>query len=92
MSVAGVLLKSSEHGYHVSNGYHLMDEEIVFPLFVRALSALLEETEGIIIHRDGKGYVVYRADGQLHVIEDDDYLNYQDLNLTWMHDEPVGNA
>jgi len=92
MFVAGVLLKSLEHGYHVSNGYRVMNDEIAFPLFVKALSALLKETEGIVIHHEGKGYIVYCGKEQLHILEDADYLNYSNLTMTWMHDEPVGNA
>jgi hypothetical protein len=69
-----------------------MNDKLAFSLFVQALGSVLKETEGIIIHHDGCGYIVFNEDGQIHILEDDSYLNYNDRTLTWMHDEPVGNA
>ena len=70
-------------------------------LFARSLFPLLQENEGVVVHLEGKGYVVCKTanpeldgdnDIRVRIIEDDDMLNYPDLQLLWLHDEPVGNA
>ena len=70
-------------------------------IFARSLFPLLKENEGVVVHHEGKGYIVWKganfeADGdhevRIRVVEDDDVLQYEDLSLIWMHNEPVGNA
>jgi len=78
-----------------------MMDELHATIFVRALFPLLQENEGVAVHFEGKGYLVCKTanpelDGdnevRVRLIEDDDMLNYPDLQLMWLHDEPVGNA
>jgi len=70
-------------------------------VFAQALFPLLQENEGVIVHNEGKGYIVCKSaneevDGddvvRVRIIEDDSVLQYPHLNLIWVHDEPVGNA
>lgn len=77
------------------------EHELYTSVFGRALHALLQEDEGIVIHFEGEGYLVSKnsniaLDGddtvRVRITKDDDMLNYPDLQLMWLHDEPVGNA
>lgn len=70
-------------------------------LFARSLFATLQENEGVVVHYEGKGYIVCKtrnleADGdnelRVRIVEDNDMLQYDDLQLLWLHNEPVGNA
>ena len=63
-----------------------------FGIFIKGLGQLLKEGEGVVVHFEGKGYIVHRDSEMLHVLEDESYLTYPDGSLAWMHDEPVGNA
>jgi hypothetical protein len=75
-----------------------MNDKLAATLLARALFPLLKDTEGVCIHFEGKGYIVAKTlDGEnnepiVTVSRDDDMLQYLDLQLLWIHDEPVGNA
>jgi len=69
-----------------------MDEEqvkISIGLFVQALGYMFEENEGIIIHLDDKGYVVWKnpENETIEVMADDEYLQFESGRRTWIHYE-----
>ena len=64
-------------------------EELGTVLFVRALASMLKPDEGIILHHEGHGYVVYSNSEYetISVIGDDDYLEIEHGTLMWMYYE-----
>ena len=65
------------------------EEDIANILIVRALAQLLKDDEGIVIHHEGDGYLIYNNSVQetITVVLDDDYLNIEHGKLIWMHYE-----
>ena len=79
----------------------MLDSKLIETLFARSLFATLREDEGVVVHYEGQGYVVCKSrsfedDGdnevRVRVYQNDDMLQYPDLSLIWLEDEPVGNA
>ena len=75
-----------------------IDETDFCAIFARSLFPLLKLNEGVIVHWEGHGYVVHKEfdevaqEVQVKITQDDDHLLYEDLQLCWLHDHPVGNA
>ena len=61
--------------------------DISIALFVQSLGYLLDENEGIIIHHEGEGYVVWKNpfNKTIEVLKDEDYLTVEDGRRTWVH-------
>ena len=55
------------------------ENEIAQTVMVSALAQILKGNEGIIIHQDGEGFIVYRnsVDKTITIIGDDDYLQLE---------------
>ena len=56
-------------------------------LFVQVIASLLKDDEGMIVHHEGVGYVVFSnsADQQIQIMEDEEYLLISPGTLIWMH-------
>jgi len=67
-------------------------EELGTVLFVKTISALLKDDEGVVIHHDDKGYVVFKnsVQGTISIMGDEDYLEMEHGTLIWMHYEDGG--
>lgn len=67
-------------------------EELGTVLFVKSLTCLLKDDEGVVIHHDDKGYVVFKNSVQetISIMGDDDYLEMEHGTLIWMHYEDGG--
>ena len=62
-------------------------EEDGTALLVKALAVMLKPDEGIVIHHEGEGFVIYNnsAESTISIIGDDDYLDIEPGTLIWMH-------
>ena len=78
----------------------MLDSEVV-PLLVKALSGLLQENEGIVVHHEDEGFIVSHVHDEeddvwlINLDQEDDYLQYRHLQKVWLHKDwegPMGNA
>lgn len=71
-----------------------MSDEEASAILAMGYFAVLKPTEGIIVHRNGQGFVIKRSkDGEeVGITRDDEVLKYPHNQFVWLHDEPVGNA
>lgn len=62
-------------------------EELADTLIVHALAALLKPDEGVILHHEGNGYVLFRnsEEEQIQLVEGEDFLKEAHGTLIWMH-------
>lgn len=63
-------------------------------IFGNSLFALLKNTEGVVVHYQGKGYAVAKVLDELtgtykvKIFENTDYLDFPHLQLLWISEEP----
>lgn len=73
------------------------DHETNAILLASALGVVLDKDEGVVVHHEGKGYIVTllhnEEDDSWHVTVDcdEDLLNYPHLQMIKLHDEPEEN-
>lgn len=70
---------------------YLTDGELA-AIFAMGYFPLLQETEGVIVHYKGRGFVVVHENKQVKIKHDDDVLKLKDRSLVWVHNEQIGNA
>lgn len=56
-------------------------------LLVEAVGYLLKDYEGIIVHKDGEGYCLWKNPDteMIEVMHDTDFLEFESGRQTWMH-------
>jgi len=65
----------------------ITEVQISLALFVQSLGYLLEDNEGVIVHFNDSGFVVWKnpINQTIEVMVDDEYLKFEAGRRTWIH-------